>query len=201
MSFLKQDYSSQSRKALVVIILLMFLVYFLPIWVINMGGVQFTEPLKIYIWAHKITGGTDVDLYNINDFNHYIGMKKIDSKSIPELNYMPYILAYMILGALVTFFYKKMYLLLLGLCNLILVGLAGFYDFWIWLHDYGTNLDTRAPLYDKNVDFQPPLIGCKGILNIETCSWPHLGGIFLFTSLFLLGSLIFYEYKKYKKHN
>ena len=188
--------SKRSVVFLLLVIVLMSLVYVSPLWYIQMGGRQFTEPLQIYIWAHKITGGTDVDLYTINDFNHYIGMQKIKPESIPELRYMPFILAYMLLGGLITLLHRKIYMIMLGLVNLVLVGLVGLYDFWGWLHSYGTDLDTSAPLYDKSVDFQPPVFACKDILNVTTCSWPHLGAIFLLVSMGLLLYVVLYEKKQ-----
>ena len=194
--WLQQEISTLSWRLLLLILVLMTAIYFLPIWYIQMGGMQFMQPLSIYIWINKITGGTDVDLYTINDFNHYIGMKKIYPESIPELAYMPYILGYTLLGALVTLWHRRVYMLWLGLLNLFLVSFAGIWDFWRWLYNYGTDLDTKAPLYDKSVDFQPPIFACKEILNVTTCSWPHWGGVFLTLSISLLIFILFLEYKR-----
>ncbi len=171
----------------------MSLVYVVPIWYIEMTGRQFIEPLSIYIWVHKITGGADFDIYTINDFNHYIGMKKIKPDSIPELRYMPFVLAYMIGGALFTLLYRKLYMIILGIINIFLVGAAGLYDFYQWLHDYGTDLDKTAPLYDQSIDFQPPLFACKDILNVTTCSWPYFGAHFLFLSAGILIYIVWHE--------
>lgn len=189
-----------SSYAIIAVLLLMGIVYVIPIWSIRMGGVQFTEPLKVYIWVNKITGGTDVDLYTINDFNHYVGMRKIQPDSIRELTYMPYLLAYMLAGALFTLWRRRVYLVVLGLLNLCLVGFAGIWDFWRWLHSFGTELDTTAPLYSKDVDFQPPMFACKDILNVTTCSWPHVGAIFLLASMLLLGYILYNEYQSAKNN-
>ena len=196
LDLLKLTFSGRGVVLLLSVIALMAFVYVAPLWYIQMGGRQFVEPLQIYIWVHTITGGTDVDLYTINDFNHYIGMQKIKAESIPELRYMPFVLAYMLLGGLVTLAHRKVYMIILGLVNLVLVGIVGLYDFWKWLHSYGTELDTTAPFYDKTVDFQPPIFACKDILNVTTCSWPHIGSIFLFISMGLLVYLVIYEKNK-----
>ena len=196
LDLLKLTFSKRSTVLLLIVIVLMSLVYVAPIWYIQMGGRQFVDPLQIYIWVNKITGGTDTDLYTINDFNHYIGMQKIKAESIPELRYMPFILAYMLLGGLITLVHRKIYMIILGLVNLILVGIVGLYDFYKWLHNYGTKLDTSAPFYDKTVDFQPPIFACKDILNVTTCSWPHIGSLFLFASIGILIYLVIYENKK-----
>ena len=195
---MNQPITKKNRNLVIVVAALMALVYILPLWKIKMGGNQFPEPLVIYIWAQKITGGTDYDLYTINDFNHYVGMKKIHPESIPELKYMPYILAFMIFGAVVTIFHNRLYMIYLGLINLLLVGAAGMFDFYRWLHDYGSDMDTTAPLYNKDVSFQPPLIACKKILNVTTCSWPNAGAYLLILSIGILGYIIYTENKKKK---
>lgn len=108
---------------------------------------------------------------------------------------MPFVLAYMIIGGILSLFYKKFFMILLGIFNTIVVGITGLYDFYAWLHDFGTDLDTRAPLYSKDVDFQPPIIACKEILNVTTCSWPYFGSIFLFITM---GILCFIAYNELK---
>ena len=195
---MNQPITQKNRNLVIVVAALMISVFFLPLWKIRMGGNQFPEPLIVNIWVDKITGGTDYDLYTINDFNHYVGMKKLKPDSIPELKYMPYILAFMILGAVVTIFHNRLYMVWLGLVNLLLVGIAGMVDFYKWLYDYGTDMDTTAALYNKDVDFQPPLIACKKILNVTTCSWPNAGAFLLIFSIGILGYIIWSENKKKK---
>ncbi|MDZ4224616.1 MAG: hypothetical protein U1D33_01780, partial [bacterium] len=90
--------------------------------------------------------------------------------------------------AVVTFFYARRFMVYLGLINLTLVGLAGFYDFWRWEYNFGHNLHPDAPISIPGMAYQPPLIGCKELLNITSCSWPHAGGVILL----LVGALLFY---------
>lgn len=142
----------------------------------------------MHIWVNKITGHAQFDLKNINILNHYIGMAPIVEESIPELQFMPYLLGYMIAGALVTFLWPRRFLVWAGLINLALVGTAGFYDFWRWEYNYGHNLNPEAPISIPGMAYQPPILGCKQILNIESCSWPHIGGI----SLLLIGIILSY---------
>ncbi len=196
LSLMMVDLSALSRWIFLGMILLLALVYFVPIWFIALGGPQFPDPLVVYIWVNKLTGGTDVDIYTINDLNHYIGMKKLYPDAIPEFKIMPYILGFMILGASLTFFFHKMYLVFLGILNLFLVGIAGIIDFWGWLYNYGTDLDTGAALYDQSIDFQPPIFACKDIMNVTACSWPHVGGSILVLAFLTLVFIFIYETKK-----
>lgn len=184
-----------NRMLILVVSLLMFLVYFLPLWIVNLSAPQYPETLGMYIYINDIRGRTPYDLQNINLLNHYIGMEKIAADSIPELQFMPYVLAYMILGAIVAFFINRIYMVVLGIINTILVGIAGLYDFWRWEYNYGHNLHPDAPIKVPGMSYQPPLIGCKELLNITACSWPHIGGFLLIA---VLGILLWIWYNEYK---
>lgn len=167
--------------------------YFTPLWSIRLVAPQYPEGMGMYIEVNKITGHSEFDLKNINLLNHYIGMSPIIQESIPELQFMPYVLGYMIAGAFLAFVYPRRFMIYLGLVNLILVGIAGFADFWRWEYNYGHNLNPEAPISIPGMSYQPPLIGCKQILNIISCSWPHVGGILLLVVGVLLSYIAFVE--------
>jgi len=185
--------SSRSRWLVLLVGVLLAMLYFVPLWSIGLVAPQYPEGMGMYIWVQKITGHSEFDLKNINLLNHYIGMSPIIEKSIPELQFMPWVLAYMICGALVTFFFSRLFMVFLGIGNFFLLGLAGFYDFWKWEYNYGHNLNPDAPISIPGMSYQPPLIGCKTLLNIEACSWPHVGTIFLFAAGAILLYIIFRE--------
>jgi len=195
-TIMNQKLNKTNRMLTLVVALLMFLVYFLPLWFVNLSAPQYPETLGMYIYINDIRGRTPYDLQNINLLNHYIGMQEIAADSIPELQFMPYILAYMIAGAIVAFFINRIYMVVLGILNTILVGIAGLYDFWRWEYNYGHNLNPDAAIKVPGMSYQPPLIGCKELLNITACSWPHIGGILL---LVVLGILFWIWYNEYKQ--
>lgn len=197
-SIMNQKLNKMNRMLILVVALLMFLVYFLPLWVVNLSAPQYPETLGMYIHINDIRGRTPYDIQNINILNHYIGMEKIAADSIPELQFMPYILGYMIIGAIIAFFINRVFMVVLGIVNTILVGIAGIYDFWRWEYNYGHNLDPNAAIQVPGMSYQPPLIGCKELLNITACSWPHAGGLLLFVAL---GILIWIWYNEYKNQN
>ena len=192
--------SLKNRWLVLLIGLLLVVIYFVPLWSIRLVAPQYPEGLGMYLWAGKITGLGRFDLQNINLLNHYIGMAPIVEQSIPEFQFMPYILGYMILGAFVTFFYPRRFMVWLGLVNLGLVGLAGFYDFWRWEYNYGHNLNPEAPISIPGMTYQPPLIGCKQLLNINSCSTPHVGGVLLLLVGLLLAAAIISEILKARRH-
>lgn len=166
-----------------------------PLWKITLEAPQYPDGISMYIYINKIGGDTESTIQNINILNHYIGMKYIEPDSIPELKYFPMVvLALALLELLGVFWYNRWYYFALGALVFALSAL-GVYDFYLWLYDYGHNLDPNAPIKIPGMVYQPPLIGEKLLLNFNAISWPSTGGIlFLIANLF--GFLSFWFYKK-----
>ncbi|MFK7771830.1 MAG: hypothetical protein AB8F94_06810, partial [Saprospiraceae bacterium] len=137
------------------------------------------------IHIDKIGGDSPSVLQNINILNHYIGMKKIEPESIPELKYMPFIImGLMALGLLAAGVnHRSFYLgwvILFGI-----IGIVGIYDFYLWEYDYGHSLDPKAPMKFPGASFQPPVFGTKHIINFVAKSFPHTGGYLAMVSAVL----------------
>ena len=157
--------------------LLLAVVYLSPLWNIRLVAPQYPEGLGMHIRINTVTGVTPTDLNNINGLNHYIGMKTIHPDTIPELRYMPWIVAALIAGGVLTALLARRRLLVGWAVVYLLVALAGLVDFWKWEYDYGHNLDmTQAIIKIPGMSYQPPLIGSKQLLNFTASSWPGLGG-------------------------
>ena len=69
---------------------LLGLMYVTPVWSVRLVAPQYPEGIGMYIKLHTIEGMKEHDLDNINNLNHYIGMKVIEPDAIPELRYMPW---------------------------------------------------------------------------------------------------------------
>ncbi|GBF38844.1 hypothetical protein [Leptospira johnsonii] len=196
LELLLKKISKMNRLLILGVGLLFVSVYFLPIWHISLDAPQYPEGLGMKIWIDKITGSSTYDLQNINLLNHYIGMHEIVSESVPELLFMPYVLGFLIFGAFVTFLHPKVYLVILGILNIVILGILGMYDFWRWEYNYGHNLNPEAPIIVPGMAYQPPLLGCKEMLNITACSFPSWGGIILFVSLGILALIVWNEKRR-----
>lgn len=190
--------SRRNQLIILAIALGLCLVYVTPIWHIRLTAPQYRNGLSMSIWVNKITGGGEFDLQNINLLNHYIGMKPIHAEMFREFGIMPYVLAFMIFGALVTAALPRLGLVYLGIANFFVTAVAGLYDFWKWEYEYGHNLDTEAAIQIPGMFYQPPLLACKQLMNFTACSWPHVGAIILFASGGIL-AYIAYDERKQKK--
>ena len=178
-------------------VLLLASLYIFPLWKITLLAPQYPNGVEMHIHIDKIGGKEPGTLQNINILNHYIGMKPIEPDSIPELKILPIvIISFLISGILIALTNNK-YLFAFWACMLIIGGIIGMYDFYLWEYDYGHNLDPKAPMsFDES--FQPPLIGKKDIINFTAISLPHIGGWCAIASI-ILSSLASYLKFKHDK--
>ncbi|MDX1666461.1 MAG: hypothetical protein R3350_04505 [Saprospiraceae bacterium] len=156
-----------------------------PLWRITLNAPQYPEGVTMYIYINKIGGNSPGTLQNVNILNHYVGMKKIEPDSIPELKFFPYIVVAMAILAFAAAFLNRPWAFLSWTILMIILGIAGIYDFYLWEYDYGHNLSDNAPIKIPGASFQPPLFGSKVIVNFLAKSYPHVGGIFAGLSILL----------------
>lgn len=177
----------RSKIIMLIAALLPLGLFFFPLWKITLEAPQYPIPLGMYIHINDFTDANPHDIKNINLMNHYVGMKYIPD-AIPEFKIFPTgIVVTSGIGLLIAFFGNHKWFLGWFIL-MIAISTAGMYDFYLWEHDYGHNLDPKAILKFTNPDgsqmgFQPPMLGSKKILNFRTHSYPRLGALFLFLGI------------------
>ncbi len=176
--------------------LLLLLLFFTPLWRITLEAPQYPDGITMYIWIDKITGDTPYTLQNINILNHYVGMKYIEPDSIPELQYFPKIVIGMTALGLIFGFLGNRKLIMVWIGLMIVLGVLGIYDFYLWEYDYGHNLDPNAPIKVPGQAYQPPVFGSKMLLNFNAISYPYWGGLWLGLSMLLAAVSVFISKRK-----
>ncbi len=173
----------KSRLLMILAALLPLGLFLFPLWNITLEAPQYPIPLGMNIHINDFTDMNPHDIKNINLMNHYVGMKYIP-EAIPEFKIFPAgIIITTIIGLLIGF--KANYKwFLYWFILMVILSIAGLYDFYLWEHDYGHDLDPKAIMKFTNPDgsimgFQPPLFGSKDILNFTAHSYPQLGAYFL----------------------
>ncbi len=179
----------KSKILMIVGSLLLLGLFVYPLWNITLEAPQYPIPLGMEIYINKFADTNEFDIKNINLMNHYVGMQYIP-ESIPEFKIFPIVIGIMVLLGVVIGFIGNYKWFLFWFILMSLLGIAGMYDFYLWEHDYGHNLDPKAIMNFKNPDgsvmgFQPPLFGTKDILNFTAHSYPRAGAWFMFTGMFL----------------
>lgn len=149
----------------------------LPVWRISLVAPQYPEGLGMVIRMDSVTGIATHDLENINQLNHYIGMRVIETADLPELQYMGrVVLTVAALGILAALVGRRWSIVTWGALFGV-TGALGMFDFWWRTYTYGHTLDVEhAPIRIPGQGYQPPLIGVKQILNFTASAWPATGG-------------------------
>lgn len=176
--------STRARVLFAVAALLAIAAFVLPLWNVYLQAPQYPEGLGMRIWINTVTGTTPNDLNNINNLNHYIGMKQIVPEAIPELRLMPYALGAVVLLGLLAAWSGRKRIAVAWVAAFLLLAVAGLADFWKWEYDYGHDLDMEnAIIKVPGMNYQPPLIGTKQLLNFRATSLPGTGTVVLGASL------------------
>lgn len=155
-----------------------------PLWHVALDAPQYPEGIGMKIWINTVSGAKENDLNNINNLNHYIGMKRIEPDAIPELRIMPFVVGILVVAGLGVALMGRRRLAQGWVALFVVVALAGLVDFYKWEYDYGHDLDTEnAIIKIPGMSYQPPLIGSKQLLNFTATSYPGPGGIIAIISL------------------
>ena len=153
------------------------LLFFFPMWKIYLDAPQYPEGLEMHIWINKIGGNTEFTLQNFNILNHYVGMEKIEADSFKELKIMPPVVLGFIISALLLAVFPSRKGIIVWVVSLMIGGIVGLTDFYLWLVKFGTELDPSAPIKVPGMTYIPPFIGSKSLLNFDAFSIPAIGGV------------------------
>ena len=178
-----------TRVLIVVSCVLMLTAYIFPLWHILLDAPQYPEGLEMKIWLNGLSG----NISQINGLNHYIGMKFIAADDFKEFKIIPYFFGLMTLIGLAAAITKSRKLLWTWFVCLCLFAVVGFTDFYIWEYNYGHNLNPHAAIKVEGMNYQPPLIGYKQLLNFTAGSLPDTGGILVGLGGVLVAIALFYK--------
>lgn len=154
-----------------------------------MEAPQYPEAIGMDIYITKIADMNPHDIKNINLMNHYVGMKEIPEYML-EFTIFPIVIGCMVVFGLLVAWKANYKWYLTWFIVMLILGIAGMYDFYLWEYDYGHSLDPKAAIKFTNPDgtplaYQPPLFGTKTILNFVANSYPQTGAYFLFVGMMM----------------
>lgn len=173
----------------------LFIALFVPIWKIELDAPQYPEGLELYIHADKLSGDREI----INGLNHYIGMKELHEEDFVEFTVLPYFIAALGLIGLLAAVVNRRELFFFWVIFFAVFGILTIIRFYLWLYDYGHNLDPKAPIQVPGMSYQPPMIGYKKLLNFGAYSIPATGGWIMFGTVGLAAIAFIKEFKFKKK--
>ncbi len=185
--FLDEPIRFRSRVLLALLVIPLVLSFTQPLWRISMEAPQYPNGLEMDVYAYKLDGGHDGhDIQEINELNHYIGMRHIDRSEFTDLDWIPFALGFLTIMTLRAAAIGKVRTLIDLSVLTAYVGAFSLVRFVYKLYLFGHDLDPRAPV--NIAPFMPVVIGTKQVANFTTHSWPRLGTALM--SVFAVGVLL-----------
>jgi hypothetical protein len=184
--FLHKPLNFVSRLLLLAAAVAIAASFFFPLWKMHLVAPQYSDGLDLYIYSYKIQGGglNGQHLVEINNLNHYIGMKPIQQADFLEMRWIPFVFGLIILLILRSIVFGEMSNVVDLFALFSYFGIFSIGSFWYRLYEYGHNLDPMAPM--RIEPFTPLLIGVKQIANFRESSFPQAGAYLLFLSVLLI---------------
>jgi copper chaperone NosL len=184
--FLHKPLNFVSRVVLVLAALSVAVSVLFPLWRMHLIAPQYAEGLTLDIYAWKIQGGglNGNDLKEINNLNHYIGMKPIHQADFTEMQVLPFMFGLFILLALRAAGLGQMRFIVDLFMLAAWFGAFSIGSFYYRLWTYGHQLDPKAPMTIK--PFTPVVFGKQTIANFAQASYPELGTYLLWVFMALL---------------
>ncbi|MDQ3199648.1 MAG: hypothetical protein M3Q46_10795 [Verrucomicrobiota bacterium] len=194
--FLHKSLNLWSRLCLLAAAITVAVSVLFPLWRLHLVAPQYADGLTMQIYSYKIEGGglNGNDIKEINNLNHYIGMKHINQADFTEMQIMPFMFGVFILLALraVVFGEMKNVIDLFVLASYF--GAFSICAFYYRLYWYGHNLDPDAPM---NIQpFTPLIFGTQKIANFTQSSYPELGTYLLWVFMAWLVLAVWFSRKE-----
>lgn len=181
-TFLDRPLHLYARFILLLLLVPLVLHFFYPLWQISMFAPQYPEGLSVDIYSYKLVGGHEGgDIVEINNLNHYIGMKTIDRAQLADLDWLPFAFGILTMLGLRVAAIGNIRALIDFVALSTYFGAFSMGRFYLKMYTLGHNLDPKAAF--KMEPFTPVIFGSKQIANFLTHSYPQVGTILIAVSL------------------
>ena len=172
--FLAKPLNLASRVLLLAGVVALMASYWAPLWRIKLVAPQYAEGLTLDIHSWRIVAGNGgQDIHEINNLNHYIGMKPLAEADFFEMKWIPFILGVFVIYTLRAAIFGMMRYVVDLFALFSYFGAFSLGSFYYRMWSYGHQLDPRAPVHIK--PFTPVIFGTQQIANFTQMSLPQLG--------------------------
>jgi hypothetical protein len=172
--FLAKPLNLVSRLLLLVGAAAIIFSFFFPLWQIHLTAPQYQEGLNLDIHSYRIVAGNGgQDLNEINELNHYIGMKPLHEADFLEMKWIPFALGFFVLFTLRAAVFGMMRYVVDLFTLFSYFGACSLASFAYRMYSFGHTLDPHAAV--KIQPFTPVLFGTQKIANFTQSSLPRLG--------------------------
>lgn len=191
-AFLDRPLRLSSRFMLLLLLVPLVMHFFYPLWQISMFAPQYPEGLSVDIFSYKLMGGHEGrDIVEINNLNHYIGMKTIDRAQLADLDWLPFAFGILTMLGLRVAAIGNVRSLIDFVALSTYFGAFSMGRFYLKMYTLGHNLDPKAAF--KMEPFTPVIFGEKQIANFLTQSYPQMGTYLIAISLTGFALVLFWH--------
>lgn len=161
---------------------LVLLSWRLPIWQARLSAPQYPQGLSLTATGFEVTG----DIAEINELNHYVGMKAFDSADAPEMRLWTPTIALALVGVGLSQALPRRHPLgRLARLGLWAIPVGALLDVQFRLYQYGHSVQPDAAI--RLEPFTPLVVGPTKVLNFTTWAYPGEALWLLAGAAFLLG--------------
>jgi len=136
---------------------------FQPLWTLNLKAPQYPEGLQLTAYGSRLEG----DISEINNLNHYVGVRTIETDSVVELKLFPYVMIAVVLALLAgAFMIRRRRYRALAAAAVWAIPITFLVDTQYWLYKFGHDLNQDAPI--RLDPFTPKIIGTTKVINFHS---------------------------------
>lgn len=166
---------------------------FQPYWKMELRAPQYPTGLHVKAYLYKLAG----DVREVDGLNHYIGMRPLGEAAQFERQVGMYAIIAMALLLFAAIFIPNRAAAYLA-APVIFYPLLFLLDLYLWLRNFGTNLDPKAPLSSSIKPFVPPVLGEGHVGQFSTVASPDMGLMLAMVASVLILVGLFLHRRAYK---
>ena len=160
--------------------ILVGLAWRLPIWEARLTAPQYPGGLTLSASATGVTG----DIDEVNELNHYVGMRAFETSDAPEMALWTPVIALGLVGVVLAVTLPRRLVGRAAKLGLWLIPIGVLLDVQLRLHQYGQSVQPDAPI--RLDPFTPLVVGPTKVLNFTTWAYPGLAIWCLLLAAFLV---------------
>ena len=193
--FLARPLNLTSRVLLLAGVVALMASYWVPLWRIKLVAPQYSEGLTLDIHSWRIVAGNKgQDIVEINNLNHYIGMKPLAEADFFEMKWMPFIIGLFVIYTLRAAVFGMMRYVVDLFMLFSYFGAFSLGSFYYRMWTYGHQLDPKAAVHIK--PFTPVIFGTQQIANFTQSSLPQVATYLLVAYVACLVAAMWFSRKE-----
>jgi len=173
--------------------ILLIISIFLPYWNMELQAPQYPKGLFVHAYVNRLEG----DVREIDGLNHYIGMRPLEEAAQLERSLSAVLISVMALLVAAAVFIHTKWAALLAL-PAVFYPVIFLTDLYLWMRNFGQNLDPTAALSSFIEPFTPPILGEGLIGQFKTIASVDIGWYLAVTASILVLIGLYFHRRAYK---